>query len=200
LTALTEDTAPTTDDLLYTVTDPAGTPASRKATIANTLSLSGGGYELGRTTLGSAGDTITVSGFTARKYLTIVISLLPKTSTINVLLQFNNDTAANYSRRVSDNGAADTTGTGVTSIGLTDAVAQQEMFAICEVVNIATMEKLVTHRLNRRGTAGSGSAPARREGVSKWVNTTDQITRVDVTNDSAGDFEIGSQVIVYGHD
>jgi len=35
LTALTEDTAPTADDLIYTVTDPAGTPASRKATIAN---------------------------------------------------------------------------------------------------------------------------------------------------------------------
>jgi len=34
---LTEDTAPTTDDLLYTVTDPGGTPASRKATIANVL-------------------------------------------------------------------------------------------------------------------------------------------------------------------
>jgi len=34
---LTEDTAPTTDDLLYTVDDPSGTPASRKATIANVL-------------------------------------------------------------------------------------------------------------------------------------------------------------------
>lgn len=37
LTALTEDTSPTTDDLIYTVTDPAGTPASRKATIANVV-------------------------------------------------------------------------------------------------------------------------------------------------------------------
>jgi hypothetical protein len=37
VTALTEDTAPTTDDLLYTVDSPGGTPASRKATIANVL-------------------------------------------------------------------------------------------------------------------------------------------------------------------
>lgn len=33
LTALTEDTAPTADDLIYSVTDPAGTPASRKVTL-----------------------------------------------------------------------------------------------------------------------------------------------------------------------
>ena len=35
LTQLTEDTAPTSDDITYTVTDPAGTPLSRKATLAN---------------------------------------------------------------------------------------------------------------------------------------------------------------------
>lgn len=39
LTALTADASPTTDDLLYTVNDPGGTPASRKATIANVLTL-----------------------------------------------------------------------------------------------------------------------------------------------------------------
>jgi hypothetical protein len=35
VSALTADTAPTSDDLIYTVTDPGGTPASRKVTIAN---------------------------------------------------------------------------------------------------------------------------------------------------------------------
>ena len=35
LTALSADATPTTDDLLYTVDDPGGTPASKKATIAN---------------------------------------------------------------------------------------------------------------------------------------------------------------------
>jgi hypothetical protein len=38
LTALTADTSPTSDDLVYTVTDPAGTPASRKVTLANLAS------------------------------------------------------------------------------------------------------------------------------------------------------------------
>jgi hypothetical protein len=35
ITALTEDTTPTSDDLVVTVNDPAGTPASRKVSIAN---------------------------------------------------------------------------------------------------------------------------------------------------------------------
>jgi len=39
ITALTEDTAPTGDDLLVTVNDPAGTPANRKLTITNFLKL-----------------------------------------------------------------------------------------------------------------------------------------------------------------
>jgi len=42
LTALTADTSPTTDDLLYVVNDPSGTPGSRKVTIANVLALSSG--------------------------------------------------------------------------------------------------------------------------------------------------------------
>lgn len=39
LTQLTEDTSPTLDDLIYLVTDPAGTPASRKSTLANLLKV-----------------------------------------------------------------------------------------------------------------------------------------------------------------
>jgi len=37
VSALTADATPTTDDLLYTVEDPGGTPLSRKATIENVL-------------------------------------------------------------------------------------------------------------------------------------------------------------------
>lgn len=35
ISALTEDTAPTADDLVVTVNDPGGTPATRKATVTN---------------------------------------------------------------------------------------------------------------------------------------------------------------------
>lgn len=39
ITALSADTSPTTDDLLITVNDPGGTPANKKVTIANLLTL-----------------------------------------------------------------------------------------------------------------------------------------------------------------
>ena len=37
LTALTEDTSPTTDDIVYVVNNPGGTPAAKKVTLANLL-------------------------------------------------------------------------------------------------------------------------------------------------------------------
>lgn len=42
ITGLTADTSPTSDDLIVTVTDPSGTPANRKVTLANVVkALSG---------------------------------------------------------------------------------------------------------------------------------------------------------------
>jgi len=38
LADLTEDTTPTTDDIVYVVNSPGGTPADRKVTLANLLS------------------------------------------------------------------------------------------------------------------------------------------------------------------
>ena len=46
ISALTADTAPTFDDLVATVTDPAGTPASRKVTLGNLSQGLGGRLEL----------------------------------------------------------------------------------------------------------------------------------------------------------
>jgi len=37
LVDLTEDTSPTTDDIVYVVNSPGGTPADRKVTLANLL-------------------------------------------------------------------------------------------------------------------------------------------------------------------
>jgi hypothetical protein len=42
LTALTAETAPTTDDLVYLVNDPGGSPVSRKVTVANLLGFAHG--------------------------------------------------------------------------------------------------------------------------------------------------------------
>lgn len=42
ITELTEDTAPTSDDLVVVVNDPAGTPGSKKVTLANLIKGLGG--------------------------------------------------------------------------------------------------------------------------------------------------------------
>src|SRR6187431_2691571 len=70
VSALTADTAPTDDDLVYTVNDAGGTPASRKVTLANfriaLFNASGANFEnLGAvehnvTTVGATGATETL--------------------------------------------------------------------------------------------------------------------------------------------
>lgn len=73
LSALTADATPTTDDLIYVVNDPGGTPASRKVTIANlqgmlTITESQisdlGTYLTGNETITISGD-VSGSGTTA---------------------------------------------------------------------------------------------------------------------------------------
>lgn len=156
--------------------------------------------ELGRTTLGSAGDTISVTGLGARKYVAITANLTATGGNINALVRFNNDSGNNYARRVSDNGAADATATSASSIGCIDAVADGPVNVWMYFVNVAAQEKIAYFQGHRRGTAGAGNAPARRDGLGKWANTADQVTRVDLVNDSTGDFAIGSSVVVRGHD
>lgn len=156
--------------------------------------------ELGRTTLGSAGDTITVSSIPVRKYLRIFVSALATGGTIRAAVTFNNDTGNNYASRLSTNGAADATTTSAGVLQLDTNAVAQDVYAEIFAVNIASQEKIPIWHSGERGATGAANAPNRREGVGKWANTTDQITRVDVTqNAGTGDFAIGSEVIVLGH-
>lgn len=157
--------------------------------------------EIGRTTLGSAGDTISVTPIAARKWLAFKIAVQGTGGTISVAIRFNNDSGSNYAYMSSTNGGADSTTTSATSISLTSAVtyANFECSGFC--TNIAAKEKLPElHRLIPN-TAGAGTAPSSAFFVGKWANTSDQITRIDVLNLSGtGDFAIGSEVVVLGHD
>lgn len=156
--------------------------------------------ELGRTTLTGAGDTITVNNLPARKYLKIYASLQPTGGTINGSIRFNNDSGSNYANRVSDNGGADSTSTSQTSLLQTIGTAAVVMFFLCEIINIATQEKISFNFSMNPGTAGGSNAPNRSEKLGKWANTSAQITRVDLINGGTGDYAIGSEVIVLGHD
>jgi len=155
--------------------------------------------ELGRTTLGSAGDTITVSGLPARKYLIIIVNALATGGTVNTLLRFNNDSGANYAYRRSINGAADSTTVSANVFNDSFSTAVQGQLFVY-LTNITNQEKTGTVTQWNIAAAGAATAPQRLEGVSKWSNTVAQINRVDCTNAGAGDYAIGSEVIVLGHD
>lgn len=156
--------------------------------------------ELGRTTLGSAGDTITVSGMTARKYLRIYASVLATGGTLNTEIRFNNDSGANYAEKFATDFAGVSSITAATFLNLESSTTSTQAFGTLDVVNILAQEKATFMQANNTGTAGAANVPVGAESIGKWANTSAQITRVDFINIGTGDYAIGSEVIVLGHD
>jgi len=156
-------------------------------------------HEIGRTTLVGANDTITVSGLPAREHLVFILSLQDTGGTISATFTFNNDSAANYARTSSSNGGADATAFTQSNHVITGAVAN-DIYVRMTSTNIATRAKITEWVSQEEGAAGVAAIGNRRQGFGKWVNLTDQISRIDVTNTGTGDFAIGSKVIVLGHD
>lgn len=155
--------------------------------------------EIGRTTLGSAGDTITVSSLPARKYLKVLIDSRDTGGTLSIKVTFNGDTGSNYAQRGLDN-AVETTFTSQTGITLSTSTNATSSKVIAEIENIPTIAKLWNSITVNRGPAGAGSLPANRTVYAKWENTSAQISSITVTNSGTGDYAIGSEVVVLGHD
>jgi len=156
------------------------------------------GEELGRTTLGSAGDTISVTSIAARKYLCVLFFYV-NTGSLTPILRFNNDSGATYANRYSLNGAADTTAVSQTSLVAGTGGISSPQIGVFNIVNVLAQEKLLTGQVDYQNTAGAGTTPGRLEVTGKWANTAAQINRIDVINTGAGDFAIGSEVVVVGH-
>lgn len=155
--------------------------------------------ELGRTTLLAASDTISVTGLAAKKYLLVLIEDTAAGGTSGVKLRFNNDSGNNYAYRSNGNGGGDATTVNTNGIQITGS-SNGPHFSPAFITNVATAEKILTASVVEAATAGAAAAPDRREIAGKWVNTSNQITRVDAINSGAGDFAIGSTLIVLGHD
>jgi hypothetical protein len=100
--------------------------------------------EIGRTTLGTAGDTITVSSLAARKYLRLIFTLLPTGGTIAGIYRFNGDSAANYAYVYAQDGAGDTGGFSQTSLPFEPTTAAAvTIVGQFDIVNITAQEKTV---------------------------------------------------------
>lgn len=178
----------------------AGSKLADSSVTSTKLDFGGSGAgvwweEVGRTTLGSAGDTITVSSLPARKHLQIRFIGIAS-GQIRALLRFNSDTGNNYDWRSSVNGGADSTVSATSGIEITDAQSQDN-FAVIDVQNVAAEQKSIVSNAIRMPAAGT--APGRVESVGKWTNTSNAISSVTITNTGTGDFDTGSEVVVLGH-
>jgi len=161
----------------------------------------GGWVELGRTTLGSAGDTITVSDLADKRYYMILSSEIKSGTNSTPFIRFNNDSGSNYARRYHVLGG-EYTNTSVDNIGMNISSGSGHQFQVGYWANRASDEKLgIIHAVSQQ-TAGAGNAPDRNEIAPKWANTSNAINRVDVINadSGTGDFASGSEVVVLGWD
>lgn len=161
--------------------------------------------EIARTTLTGAGDTITVSSIPARRYLRVIIHVIPS-GNVNTNIKYNNDSGANYAENFYDIVPSSATPTMTTGRNVSNTLANLEVgngtwqeFIQIDIINYATLEKLAKVQNIVGNTAGAATAPIINTFYHKWVNTTDQISRIDITNAGTGDFAADSEAIVYGH-
>ena len=156
--------------------------------------------ELGRTTLTSSGDTMTVSSIPARKYLHLIVNI-QTSSALSVSMRFNNDSSANYSTRFVLN-ASSVSGTAVSNTSINNFAGSTStstpLIIVGDIMNVATIAKLGRFS-SVSGSTSAATAPDMLELYGKWANGTDQISRIDILNTAAGDFASGSELIILGH-
>lgn len=173
---------------------------SRHIDWADTGSGDNGGIwweELGRTTLGSAGDTLSVASFADRKYLKLLISLIPS-GAMNLALRFNSDSGTNYSYRYEGNNAATATAVSATQGLIEVSTGAFNINSVVDIVNRAGYAKsAIANSMTFSDLASA--APASSIVWNKWANTSVAITTVALVNVGAGDIGIGSELIILGH-
>jgi hypothetical protein len=181
-----------------------GTSTERTSTSGfNPVSaISGGWVELGRTTLGSAGDTITVSSLADKRYLMVLGNTLGTGDNAMYFRVGNStiDTGTNYAYRYSNNGATDASAGSTTFTHGAVSSTENNALKVMYIANLSGKEKLFIHHCVDEGTAGAGTAPEREEGVSKWSNTSNPIDIIQGINFNSGSFASGAEVVVLGWD
>lgn len=152
-------------------------------------------------TLTGAGDVMTISDLTAKKFITIMSHKLA-TSNTDFNIRYDNNSTADYASRYNDNGVVNGDGT---QVGATYTIhtgsGSIDEFVIGYICNISGQEKL-SISFGMGGATGAGAAPSRREAVGKVDTTTNsgQFTRIDVVNLGGGDYLTDSNLSVLGTD
>ena len=174
--------------------------------IAGERAPNGTWVEIGRTTLTAEGDSLSVTlSDPTYKFLRVEFftrgNATGTTNSLDTTITFNSDSGNNYAHRYAVAHGAETTITSTNGIpvesGQTDA--NQPSFTIMEIFNIQADEKLFFLKNVSGDAAGAGTLPTCLDMQGKWANSADWLSIITMTNTGGGDFAIGSEVIVYGH-
>jgi hypothetical protein len=161
----------------------------------------GGWKEIARTTLGSAGDTISVTDLANKRYYMVLTDAIA-VGNLYPELELNGDaTSGNYRYRRAINGGTDSTGGYVALFPTNTPVATTETyFAVSYLSNLSTKEKIGMSNDVFSEASAATNAPSRQRHVSKWTNTSDAINRIDRSEDGSGTYNTNSEVVVLGWD
>ena len=153
----------------------------------------------GTTTLGSAGDILSISGLTAQKF-NVFLSHQISSGNTNKKRTCNNSTGSLYAVRYSADGGAD--GTSVSQSALnSNLYSAADEFVIDYVCSISGEEKLAIMYNCSQRAVGAGTAPSRYEWAWKYVPSPDaDITQFDYDNDDSGSYDTNSNLTALGSD
>jgi hypothetical protein len=115
------------------------------------------------------------------------------------MLRFNTDSTNAYAQRSSVNGGADATSANTNSIASVTITANQqyEYHFMCQ--EPATNKEKYCAGWRETSANGAGNAPARVEFASKWANTANAITSIDIVRTTGtGTLNAGSYIIAWG--
>jgi len=142
-------------------------------------------------------DTGTI---TAKKYLWLQFYQVGHTG--NSILTFNADTGTNYARRHEINGAVDATVTSQTGLVnvLTGGTGDNQTLTNMFIINNSADEKLMIFSTTFDTASGAATAPMKILGVCKWANTSAQITRIQVDDNTGTGFNAPSFLKIWGAD
>ena len=152
-------------------------------------------------TLTGVADVITISDLTAKKFNVFLTHAISVTGNTQHKFRYNNNSNAVYATRYNVNGGSDNGLTSQTSFGPDPTGTNDDKFSVIYNVNITSEEKLSIAFGIAQNASGAGTAPMRIEVVEKFVPSPDAaITRIDLINGSAGDYNTGSNLSAIGTD
>ena len=179
-----------------------GTNADRIGTSA----ISGGWKEIGRTTLGSAGDALTVSSFADKRYYMFLYNAIPSgemTEYMTFGSSGTKDTGNNYVTRLSKNAGSDSTYNSRANIVFSaKSGGTQPEFGVGFIANKSDQEKMVILNEVNANSAGATSSniPDRTEVIGKHVQTSNPLNVISFDNTGTGDYASGTECVVLGYD